>query len=308
MLTLLAALLLFAATIVVQKFVLLAGVPINAFLALRMLAPGFVLTAFEVFHGRHKELGRIFKPIYMVLACITTLAPLFLKNLAHQKMSSAKFSLIGSMDPFLTCALAFLIFGQKVSRRQYFGIVVASLGILILTNHKIALEPMDKVFLHFSWPEVCALIAVILGRLGWMANQNLMSTRHFSQVQTNIMFMGIPGVLAAVLATSSGQASQFLATTTPATWLAVTASITLNTFACLLMTKSLQKFSSITVSLAGTCIIPIAVSLASLPVHGEPLSRALAFAGLFIFSGLVIFNFEAKKLAQIIWPEEPEVE
>lgn len=294
MLILAISLFLFALTIIFQKFVLLSGVPINAFLALRMLVPAVFLSFFEILRGRKHDLMPLFKPKYVAIACLTTFLPLFLKNLAHSRMSSGKFALIGSIDPFVTCVLTFILFGQLISRQKITGIMFAVVGVGILSFNKIPLELSERIFFFLSWPELFAILAVTLGRLGWIACQTFLKNGLLSETQANIVFMGFPGILAASLTVLNGQMSQLFSDFNLKTWIAIISSIFINALACILMTKSLKKFSAVTISLSGTCIIPICVALGGALIYNEPITLAFFGALSLIFTGLMIFNTDRK--------------
>lgn len=288
------SLLFFAGTIIAQKYVLLAGVPINAFLALRMLLPGAFFSFIEILGGRGRNLGKILNPKLIFLSTLTTFLPLFLKNLAHSKMSSGKFALIGSIDPFITCILSFFLFRTLISWPKLLGIILAVFGVIILTFHKNSIEFSQKIFFSFSWPELFVILAVGLSRFGWMTCQNFLKDGFLSENQANIAFMAIPGVFAASLSLLGGQVLSILNDFQVKTWIVMILSISMNAVGCFLMTKSLKKFSAVTISLAGTSIIPLFVTLASALIYGEKMSFALIYSMFFIFSGLIVFNFKQK--------------
>jgi drug/metabolite transporter (DMT)-like permease len=285
----------FAGVILVQKFVLLSGVPIMALVMLRTLFPGLAVLISEVICGRGEATRKIFTPYFFWLACATTLVPLFLKNLAHKNMPSANFALLGSLDPFITCVLVYLLFGETINWRQAGGIGCAALGAAILSPYKLTGEAAVRILGGFPWPEILVLISITLGRLGWIASGALIKQGQMSERQTNIMFMLLPGFLATALAGVSGQINALISGTNLATWTAIGLSVSLNTLACMLMTQSLRKFSAVTISLAGTSIIPLTVALFSYPIYGETLSVNFFVAGGLIFLGLAIFNLYPNK-------------
>lgn len=255
-----------------------------------MLLPATIMSFFEILRGRARDLKVIFRPNYILIACLTTFLPLFLKNLAHSKMSSGKFALIGSIDPFVTCILTFVLFGQLISGQKIAGILFAVSGVALISFNKIPLELSEKIFLIFSWPELFAILAVALGRFGWIACQNFLKAGFLTENQANIVFMGFPGTLAAILTVLNGQMGAIFSNFDLKTWVAIILSIFFNALACILMTKSLKRFSALTISLSGTCIIPVCVAFASALIYQEPVTPAFFGALTLIFIGLAIFN------------------
>lgn len=285
----------FSATILMQKYVLLAGTPVMGFVALRTFAPGCLIFLFELLSGRGQETKKIFTPYFFLLTCITTLVPLFLKNLAHKNMPSAKFALLSSLDPFITCILMYLLFGQTIKLLQLCGILCAVCGTILLSGFQLQATNVNPLFVFLGWPEIAALVAVALGRLGWIAGGQFIKTHKFSEAQINILFMLLPGILAVGIAGYTGQLRAIATQTKMIEWLAIISSISFNTAGCILMTSCLSQVSAVTISLAGTSIIPLSVALGSLKIYNELLSINFFLAGVMIFLGLAIFFGTSEK-------------
>lgn len=288
MLILFLALLCFAGTILLQKFVLLSGVPIMTFVALRTFVPGAIILLMEATQNKLAEIKKIFTPYFFALTFATTLLPLFLKNFAHRQMPSAKFALLNSLDPFITCILVYFLFNETINLLQAAGIFFAVLGVGFLSTCKLEIIA-SNFFSTISWPELLAIISVALGRLGWIAGEKFIKNHNFTEAQINILFMLLPGLPAMFYAATSGELSLLINQTKQLEWLIIFASICLNTLGCLLMTKSLKTFNAVTISLAGTSIVPLTVAVASCKLYKESISTQFIIASGLIFFGLVIF-------------------
>lgn len=296
MLILFLALLCFAGTILLQKFVLLSGIPIMAFVALRTVVPGSIIFLMETWRNKLAETKKIFTTYFFALTFATTLLPLFLKNFAHRQMPSAKFALLNSLDPFITSILVYFLFNETINLLQAAGIFCAVLGVGFLSTDKLEIIA-NNFFTTISWPELLTIVSVTLGRLGWIAGGSFIKNYNFTEAEINILFMLLPGLPATLYAITSGELSSLMYQTKQFEWLMIFASINLNTLGCLLMTKSLKTFNAVTISLAGTSIIPLTVALASFKLYNEPISTQFIIASGLVFLGLAIFYSAKNKQA-----------
>ncbi len=129
----------------------------------------------------------------LVIAFFTTYFPSNLKAYALAHMPSAKMAFFGTLDPFVTALYSYFWCNERLTIRQWLGILLGFAGMLILIYSTSPLE--EQLFGMVSYPEFAAFFAVVLSRFGWIQAQQLLKKELFTPVQLNILLMSIGGII-----------------------------------------------------------------------------------------------------------------
>jgi drug/metabolite transporter (DMT)-like permease len=224
---------------------------------------------------------------------------------------------LASLDPFVTALYAFLFWGERLSRKKIIGIILGFTGTLILLISSSTGENQLIAWSIFSYPEIAALLAMAIGRIGWMLVQQLLRKNRYTPPEANGLLMTISGILAFVTpfmwaATNVilekipvvrgyfapytfADATQFLhVAVTPQTNLRIIAFAVLytivigNVIGYTMYAHFLKRHTATFVSLAGFSV-PLYVYLFSNVLLGEPLTVSFLYASCVTFIGLLIF-------------------
>lgn len=281
---------LLASAISANKLVLCA-MPATLFVAVRMLSAGALLllyTAWKDTKLTYQDLKRDFFKI-IIIAITTNFIPSLLKAYALKGLASSKAALLGSLDPFVTALYGFMLFGERLSRKQWLGILVGFMGAFILIITTSCTEESLRAWWIFSYPELAALSAVAVSRLGWIEAQKLLKAERFKPTELNGFTMVAGGFYALGSAWYAGQITP-VAWTMPVVCALIYTIVVGNVIAYSLYGYLLKRHSSTYVSLAGL-MIPLFVHCYGPVVLGEPLSPIFfcslgcMFFGLWLFSG-----------------------
>jgi drug/metabolite transporter (DMT)-like permease len=280
---------LLASAITANKLVLCA-LPATFFVAIRMLVAGFFLTAYGFFtkrlswHFIKEDLLKI-----MIIAVATTFIPSLLKAYALRGLTSSKAALFGSLDPFVTTLYAYVLWHEKLSYKQWFGIICGFVAALLLITMTSCEQPL-AAWLKISLPELAALAAVFISRYGWIEAQAIIKAQTYRPAELNGLLMCAGGLYAFLSAYFAGEMYSTATLWSPAVLIALGYTIVVgNIIAYTLYGYLLKHHSATYVSLA-SLLVPLFVHFYGFFILGEPLSPVFFASLLVMFIGLLFFS------------------
>lgn len=282
---------LLASAITTNKMILSLGISPSFFVALRMLCASIFLLTASLWKSEHFRFSKIKNDLLIVagIALLTTAIPSVLKAYALQNLPSAKAAFLGSLDPFFTALLAYLLLAERLTLTKILGILVGFSGALILL---ISSTPQETSFISlgfFSLPELAALAAVVIVRYGWIEAQKLLKAERYSAIELNGLLMLLGGFSTLV---PSLMANPCAFSTIPCTgrffWLFIYTVIVGNLIAYTLYATFLKKYSTTLVSLAGLSV-PLCVQAYGWLLLHEEVSWSFIAAFAVTLLGMYIF-------------------
>lgn len=188
---------LLASAISANKILLYAMTPMML-VCIRMFVAGIILLIYTTRGSRPLHWAQV-RPHISMLAIITlctTFVPSLLKAYALSHMASAKQAFFGTLDPFVTALLAYILLNERLSWKKWAGILLGFIGALML----IAQQDFEfKAFSFVSFPELAALGAVVIGRYGWIMVQRFLKKEIFGPTQINTITMLLSGVISGII-------------------------------------------------------------------------------------------------------------
>lgn len=318
-----------ASATMANKYALYSLTP-TFMVALRMLGAGLILF-FYYRKNTHRLSFSYFKkdiPLLVGISLLTLFIPSVCKAYALQNMLASKASFFGSLDPFVTAIYAYLFFREKLSFKKLIGIGLGFTGMMvILISRAPSSEQALKAFSVFSYPEIAALVAMAVGRLGWMFVQRLIRNERYTGAELNGLLMTLSGIIALVIPFLGAAASWIIGLFVPAWAPAYHLSDALNIFSLnpeseygiialfifiaytilvgnvvgYTMYANFLKTHSITfISLAGFSV-PLYTYLFD-AILGNPISPMFLVAAAITFTGLIIFyQDEINRISHGAW-------
>lgn len=301
-----------ASGISANKVILYALSP-EFLVGIRMAAASFILAAYAYFREGYilqwKILSKFFAGLVIIALC-TTFFPSNLKAYALANMPSYKMAYFGTLDPLVAALYSYVWFHERLSWRQWLGIVIGFCGMLILLSSTTPFEEQLKAFSILSYPELAALSAIIISRLGWIQGQQLLKKEHITPPQFNVFTMGVSGILSLAMVFMRGTYTIIPLTFAdipvlhmhPLTLLSSTAQLSAfllyttligNVLGYTLYGYALKRHSATFVALAGF-LIPLLVQLVGWLCLGEPLSWAFFVACMVTFVGVALFFYDER--------------
>lgn len=289
-----------AVGIVANKYIL-ASMSAEFFVALRMLISGSILGVYNWHQADRLSFSHIKKNWFnlLAIAACTTFIPALLKAWSLKHMPATKQSLLGSIDPFVTALMVYILFSEKISPSKMAGMLIGFLGTVVVILSRSSQEIGYEWLWRISYPELAIIAAVIMSRYGWIVVQKLLRDNHYTSIQINTLVQLIAGTLSLCVAFYTGQlhfyqvqnCSMFIA----AFLITVVGG---NIIGYTLYSEALKRHSATLVSLAGFSI-PLLVAVLAMFFLGETITWGLALGGLLIFIGLMVFYLGEKSLSSI---------
>ncbi len=299
MFDILLAYLFLAAGIVSNKYIL-ASISAEFFVALRMLISGSLLMLYNWHQTERLSYKRVQKDWIKlaVIAACTTFLPSLLKAWSLKHMLASKQSLLGSIDPFVTALMVYILFSEKISHAKALGMIIGFVGTLVVILSRSTEEIGYEWLWRISRPEIAVIIAVIMSRYGWILVQKLLKNNEYTPTQINGLVQVISGSLALTLATYHNEITLYNISSYPLFMSAfVFTIIGGNIIGYTLYAYSLKHHSATLVSLTGFSI-PLLVAFFAYLLLGERITWSLLSGGLLIFIGLLVF-YSGEKFSKI---------
>ena len=289
---------LLASAIIANKIVLASIAP-ALFVGIRMLAAGLILYVF--FFRKSVRLSYSYLkndlPILLSISLLTTLIPSLLKAYALKYLVSSKATFLGSFDPFVTAIYAYFLWHERLSLQKIVGMIIGFSGILILLSTTSSQENEIMVWGMLSYPELAALGAMALGRLGWILVQKVLRAQRYTVAEINGMTMILSGSGALLVALWLGETritiipGQELRLLGAMLWTIIIG----NVIGYGMYAHFLKSHSATLISLSGFSV-PIFVYIFGWLYLGESPSLTFLLASCVTFIGLLIFyQAEIKK-------------
>jgi drug/metabolite transporter (DMT)-like permease len=117
---------------------------------------------------------------------------------AMQYVSGAKACLLYNMSPFITALLAYVLLKERLTIRQWLGLIIGFLAFIPILLNQSRGEMLEWHFGFLSGAEILLLIAVASSCYGWIVMRHLVVVRHYSPMMINGISMLIGGVMALV--------------------------------------------------------------------------------------------------------------
>jgi drug/metabolite transporter (DMT)-like permease len=225
----------------------------------------------------------------LFIALCTTLVPALLKAWSLKHMLASKQSLLGSIDPFITALMVYVMFNEKMTIFNIVGMAIGFLGTIVVILSKTSPEMGYEWLWHISYPEIAIIAAVIISRYGWILVQTLLRNNHYTPIQINTLMQLSAGAMALGCAAVTNQLQVYDIASYP---VFIAASLFTifggNIIGYTLYAQSLKHHSATLVSLAGFSI-PLLVTFFAYIFLGEAVTPSIILGGFIIFLGLLVF-------------------
>lgn len=280
-----------ACAILANKMVL-KFLPPTLFVALRTGIPGllfFIIEWPKISSTFKHHQWRFWLKLLFITLC-TTLLPLLFKSYALQNMPAAKAALLASSDPFIASFYAYIFWSEPLNLRKFIAMLFVIIGTSVLLCSKTPLEEALMSFGVFSYPELSALAALIIGKLGWVLVCQMLRTEQITSRQINAITLLGTGILATPMAWYWQEASSLQTLIDqPKALIALLSTMVLHTTGIWIYTSALKRISFTVTSIAG-CIIPVLVSLGGYLFYGEAITLHWVIALICIFVAIKLFH------------------
>lgn len=189
---------LFASTFTLGK-IAIEYIPPILFIAIRMSFAGLLLLGYQYFFNRSQwrydwRDTSAFAQIAVFLMFIAFVAEFW----ALQYVSAAKACLLYNLSPFATALLAYLLLAEKLTKKQWCGLIIGFLGFIPIIMQQTGMEQLTVHIGVLSMPELFLLVAVVSSCYGWIIMKQLVKERAYSAIMVNGVTMLWAGILSLI--------------------------------------------------------------------------------------------------------------
>ena len=190
---------LLSSTFVIGKAALAYSQPIFL-IAVRMGCAGILLLSY-LFLFDKKQLKFKKEDVWLFLQIIVfhIYLSFVLEFIAYNYVSASKAAFMFNLSPFVTALFAYMFFKERVTGRQWVGMLLSFAGTLpMLMGPGQAAEQSAMHVGFLSLPEICLLGSVLTAAYGWIVMTKLVVNKHYSPIFVNGIGM-LCGGLAALI-------------------------------------------------------------------------------------------------------------
>lgn len=167
------------------------------FIAIRMLLGGGILL---IYHKIKYKTLKIDWNLFFWNIIILAIFNIFLTNVPEfwslKYLVSAKAAFLYSLCPFLSALFSYFFFSEKITIKKFLGMLIGSVGFIIMLSHESPAEQEIGGILFFSWPEIAMIVAASATVYGWIILRRTVRTYKISTLEANGVSMIIGGIMA----------------------------------------------------------------------------------------------------------------
>ncbi len=289
---------LFSSSFSVGKILLTYTSPIFL-VGLRMVPAGIILVGYQLWrHKKFPKLGKNDLWLYIQLIVLGIYAAYIFRFLGLKYLASSKTALLFNASPFFTALYSYIFFQEKMTRKQWLGLIIGFLGLIpILLTTSLTEQKLGE-FLYISWPEIAILIAVALHSYGWIVVRKLVKHNDHSPAMVNGVTFLFGGLLALITAPFLEEVKPIENPMAFIGWLSYV--IIVSNIICYNLYGYLMKHYTATfISFAGF-IVPIFAGLIGWGFLNEKITWHFYASCLIIFLGLYLFYQDELKHKALI--------
>lgn len=168
---------------------------------IRMFIAGLILLLYQYRYANHEfVLKRKDFFLYAQLIIIGIYISYVLRFWALESITASKSMFLFNCAPFMTSLYSYFLFKEKMTRKQWFGLILGMVGLIpILMSSTRAEQEVGEAF-FISWPELATILSVAAYSYSWIIIRTLIRDKSYSPLMVNGISMFAGGLLALITA------------------------------------------------------------------------------------------------------------
>lgn len=166
------------------------------FIGIRMIIGGLLLLVYQYFFDRSQwRLDKKDLYIFVKMMLFHIAISFGCEFWALQYVAPAKAGLMWNFSPFVTALFAYLYHNERMTGKQWLGLVVGFVGLLPSVFSFAPEEMLSGGWSFVSYAELVLCIAIISGSYAWIIMKELVTDKGYSPVMVNGVAMLGGGVI-----------------------------------------------------------------------------------------------------------------
>lgn len=167
------------------------------FTGVRMTIAGFLLLSYH--YAKNRTIFPLWKQYIWQLSALS-IFNIFLTNVpefwALKYLLSSKAAFLYSLCPFLAAIFSYFIFSEKLTVKKIIGMIIGSVGFIIMLLHESPSEKLIGGLGFISWAELAIIVAALSTVYGWISLRQLIRQKAATAIEANGISMLVGGLLA----------------------------------------------------------------------------------------------------------------
>jgi drug/metabolite transporter (DMT)-like permease len=163
----------------------------------RMFIAGSILLTYQYFNPREKfHFKRSHIWLYAQVILFGVYFGYNLRFWALHYLPSSKASFLYNLSPFLSSYYSYIFFKERLSPKQWIGLVVGFVGLIPILLTSSPTEKSVGEWAYISWPEIAILVSVAAHSYSWIVMRRLVKEKGYSPMMANGITMTTGGIAA----------------------------------------------------------------------------------------------------------------
>ena len=254
----------------------------------RMLIAGSLLLLYQYFLPQGEiKLKKEHLLIFLQIIVLGMFLTYGLRLYALGVLPVWKTSFFYNLSPFLSALYAYLLFGEKLSRKQWIGLAIGLVGMMpILISKSPAEAALHEIF-DISLYELCLILSVSLHCYSWILIQKLVKHKNYQPAMVNGIAMACGGLLSLIV--SYAQEGTVSISSPYAFAAGLMGTIFIGNIVCHNLYASLLKTYSATFMSFTSFLGPLFAALYGWAFFNEHISWHFYVSAVVVFIGLYLF-------------------
>lgn len=189
---------LFGASFPISK-ILLGFVDPIFYTGIRMFIAGGILLIYQYSYAHHSFHFKLKHSwLYLQVIFFGVYFTYILRFWGLHELTAAKTAFLFNVAPFFSAIYSYFFFKEKLTRQQWFGLVLGFIGFIPLLITSSATERFIGEILFLSWPELAVLAAVASHSYSWIVMRKLIRDKSYAPAMVNGITMLSGGILALI--------------------------------------------------------------------------------------------------------------
>lgn len=255
---------------------------------IRMFIAGLILLAYQYFSPReHFKLKKEHISDYAQIIFFGVYITYFLRFWALRDMPAYKAVFLYNISPFATALYSYLIFHERLSKKQMFGLFVGFMGLIPILLTSTKQEQLSGEWLFISWPELAIIISVFASSYSWIHVRKMIHHKNYAPAMINGICMTIGGILALITAFLT-EGSFYVADPTTFIWQLMIVILVSNVLCHNLYGHLLKSYTATLISFA-SFLSPLFAAFYGWAFLQETVTWQFYVSTVIVFIGLSIF-------------------
>jgi drug/metabolite transporter (DMT)-like permease len=156
----------------------------------RMVIAGSILLLYQYVYARSQfRVKRKHLWLFLQIIFFGMYINYILRFSALRTLSASKTAFLYNLSPFMTALYSYLFFHERLTHKQWIGLVIGFVGLLPILISSSPLEQISGELFYLSYAELAVIISVACHSYSWIVMRKLIRHKNYSPIMVNGLAM-----------------------------------------------------------------------------------------------------------------------